>query len=256
MTKLYENCFRMVNIAYVCEISDACRLHGIDTNEVIDAAATKPFGFMPFYPGLGVGGHCIPVNPYYLFTNNRLPILERATSMMHRRPSKMAMKFCHRCTTSQTVSNQGEPLSPMPEPSSLPRLLIVGVAFKSGQSDTSGSPALTFARSLYEVGCEKLAFYDPLIEDGRISWLEKLHKRKWNRAYLDREFDGIAVCMKQKGTDFSVLRGLKKAFLWSFVPLDGKRLSEQSVSNKTKHANQGALKFLEEVSNWSLASKG
>ena len=82
MTKLYENCYRMVNIAYVNEIADACKNHDINPNEVIDAAATKPFGFQPFRPGLGVGGHCIPVNPYYLFVNNELPVLEFASTRM------------------------------------------------------------------------------------------------------------------------------------------------------------------------------
>lgn len=76
MTKLYENCYRMVNITYTNEMSDACLRHGIDSNEMISAAATKPFGFQEFRPGLGVGGHCIPVNPFYLFANNpQLPVL-------------------------------------------------------------------------------------------------------------------------------------------------------------------------------------
>ena len=66
MTKLLENIFRSVNIALVNELALLCERMGIDIWEVIDAASTKPFGFMPFYPGPGVGGHCIPVDPYYL----------------------------------------------------------------------------------------------------------------------------------------------------------------------------------------------
>ena len=63
MSKLFENCFRLVNIAYANEIADACQAHGIDPHEMVRACATKPYGFMPFTPGLGAGGPCIPVNP-------------------------------------------------------------------------------------------------------------------------------------------------------------------------------------------------
>ncbi|KAI6912549.1 UDP-N-acetyl-D-mannosamine 6-dehydrogenase [Hortaea werneckii] len=73
MTKLFENCYRMINITYVNEIADACQKANIDVNELVDAAATKPFGFQAFRPGLGVGGHCIPINPFYLMANNDLP---------------------------------------------------------------------------------------------------------------------------------------------------------------------------------------
>ena len=222
MTKLFENCFRMINIAFVNEMSDACRSHAIDPNEVIKAAATKPFGFQAFYPGLGVGGHCIPVNPYYLFTNNRMPLLEKATHNMEQRPHRMAVRFHRRCTRRLLPHNSAEPPSPLPESSAPPRILIVGVAFKPGQSDTVGSPALTFAKSLSELGCERLAFYDPLVEGVKVNWLEKLHKRRWNRAYLNKEFDGVAICVKQQGIDFGVLRGVHNPFVWRFVTLEGK----------------------------------
>ena len=233
MTKLYENCYRMVNIAYVNEISDACRMHNIDPYEVIDAAATKPFGFQPFYPGLGVGGHCIPINPYYLFTNNHLPVLEMATNMMQHRPHRMAQDFRYRCMPNYPILNTDEPPSPLPEPCALPRILVVGVAFKPGQSVTSGSPALSFAKSMSDNGCERLAFYDPLVDDEKLCWLEKLRKRRWNPTYLDNEFDGIAVCIKQKGVDFSVLKRLKKTFVWSFISLDDEKLPNKPlVSNE------------------------
>lgn len=88
MCKLYENCFRMVNIAYVNEISDMCNHLNINPHEMINASSTKPFGFMPFYPGIGVGGHCIPVNPFYLFKNGHLPVLKYSTELMQMRPKK------------------------------------------------------------------------------------------------------------------------------------------------------------------------
>ncbi|KAI4151071.1 MAG: hypothetical protein LQ340_003712 [Diploschistes diacapsis] len=254
MTKLYENCYRMINIAYVNEISDACRAHAINPDEVIDAATTKPFGFQAFYPGLGVGGHCIPVNPYYLFANNRLPMLEKATSMMLQRPQKMAVRFHQRCMTRYLSNSTADPPSPLTEPFSPPRVLVVGIAFKPGQSDISSSPALAFAKSLSDTGCERLAFYDPLVKE-KIPWLEKLHKRRWNRTYLDREFDGIAVCLKQKQINFSVLRGLKHAFVWKFVALDNPKVFQDRSSGKPNSLGFEPILPLIDTANVSLMPK-
>lgn len=75
MTKLYENYQRMAMIAYANEMADACIPHGVDPFEV-SSAATKPFGYAPFAPSLGVGGHCIPINPYYLLSNSTFPLLQ------------------------------------------------------------------------------------------------------------------------------------------------------------------------------------
>ena len=208
MTKLYENCYRMVNIAYANEISDACRNHGIDPFEMIKAASTKPYGFQPFYPGLGVGGHCIPVNPFYLFANNKaLHVLDRATKLMCARPRKLAHNFHRRC---------------LPEPKAarlnvMPRVLVVGVGFKPGQAEISNSPGLTFAEQLKKTGCARLAFYDPLVPQGSIPWMEKLDSSAWNVPYVDAEFDGIALCTRQHGVDFNVARNLNRAFVRSFV---------------------------------------
>jgi nucleotide sugar dehydrogenase len=90
MTKLYENCQRMMGIAFANEMADACITHEIDPYEVSKAAASKPFGYMPFEPGLGLGGHCIPVNPYYLFCNSEFPLLKAATQKMEQRPEMIA----------------------------------------------------------------------------------------------------------------------------------------------------------------------
>ncbi|KAI1862445.1 hypothetical protein JX265_009159 [Neoarthrinium moseri] len=92
MMKLYENCQRMVCIAYANEMADACVPHGIDPWEVCRAASTKPFGYMPFTPSLGVGGHCIPVNPYYLLSNSDFPLLKNATEKMWQRPAAVGQK--------------------------------------------------------------------------------------------------------------------------------------------------------------------
>ncbi|KJZ76506.1 hypothetical protein HIM_04235 [Hirsutella minnesotensis 3608] len=125
MTKLYENCQRMVCIAYANEMADACQKLKIDPFEVCEAASTKPFGFLPFQPSLGVGGHCIPINPYYLIANNDFPLLESATERMRNRPAVIAQRAIRR-------------LSGI----SWPRVLVVGMGFKPGQSHLANSPGL------------------------------------------------------------------------------------------------------------------
>ena len=209
MTKLYENCYRMVNIAYANEISDACRRHGIDPFEMIEAASTKPYGFEAFHPGLGVGGHCIPINPFYLLSNNKnhLPVLERATRLMWSRPKKLARKFHRRCLSEGDAHRV----------SIMPRILIVGVGFKPGQAVISCSPGLSFADHLNSSGCSRLAFYDPLVSQAAVQWMEKLDATAWNTKSLDEGFDGIAVCTQQPDIEFGVLKKLTRTFVRYFV---------------------------------------
>lgn len=202
MTKLYENCYRMVNIAYVNEISDACRGHGIDPQEMISAASTKPFGFQPFYPGLGVGGHCIPVNPWYLLQNNkRLPVLQLATELMLDRPSELAHRFFADCVK---------------EASGTPRILVVGLGFKKGQASLSGSPAVSFAKTLSELGCAKLAFFDPSIAKADVGWMEKLDDPYWTASWIDARFDAVALCNQSDLIDISVVDNLRNAYVRRF----------------------------------------
>lgn len=196
MTKLYENCYRMINIAYVNEIADACDEQGIDAKEVISAASSKPFGFQAFQPGVGVGGHCIPVNPFYLMANNKLPLLQKATSRMCARPDKLALKFIKSIKLkSRRVGRK-------------PRIMIIGVGFKPGQSTLSGSPALQFARAIKKKGCADLAFYDPFVAQKDVPWMRKIKDKEFSVKKLDANFDGVAVCMKQHRVDFDVLAKL------------------------------------------------
>jgi nucleotide sugar dehydrogenase len=195
MTKLYENCYRMINIAYVNEIADACQSHGIDPTEMISAAATKPYGFQAFTPGLGICGHCIPVNPFYLLANNNLPLLQEAAVRMHDRPRAIARKMFDAYIESTVVVRA-------------PRVLVVGVGFKPGQSVLSYSPGIALARGLEEEGCYGLQFYDPLVSQDQVNFMKKLSTDNWNAQYLERNFDIIAVCTKQHDVDFAVLKGL------------------------------------------------
>ena len=213
MTKLYENCYRMVNIAYVNEISDACISHSIDPQEMIGAAATKPFGFQPFYPGLGVGGHCIPVNPHYLFTNNsRLRVLETATKLMQIRPKTQARRY-HRALQGRLFDKQNG----CPEKNNI-RILIVGLGFKNGQTNLACSPALSFAEAIADLGCARLAFFDPSISSSQVPWMEKLDDFFWRAEYIEAKFDGVVICNRATAIDATVLDKLSpKIFVKSYA---------------------------------------
>jgi len=143
MCKLYENCFRMVNIAYVNEISDMCELLGINVHEMVNASSTKPFGFMPFYPGVGVGGHCLPVNPYYLFNNGNLPLLYFSTLTMEHRPSQKAKQIVQMYPNAQNI-------------------LVIGIGFKKGESIFTNSSSYQLYKLLLKYG-KNVMVYDPFI---------------------------------------------------------------------------------------------
>lgn len=186
MCKLYENCFRMVNIAYINEISDMCEKHGINTYEMIGASSTKPFGFMPFYPGLGVGGHCIPVNPYYLMKNGSLPVLEFSTHLMEKRPKKKASELV---------------LQYQPD-----RILVVGVGFKKGESLTTNSPGYALYEELVELG-KVVDVYDPIVQSECLkNDLHFLSKCNFNANYLMDNYDLTVVNLGLDEDDTSVLR--------------------------------------------------
>ncbi|OIW25530.1 polysaccharide biosynthesis protein vipA/tviB [Coniochaeta ligniaria NRRL 30616] len=211
MTKLYENCYRMVNIAYVNEIADACKSHGINPHEVIDAAATKPFGFQPFRPGLGVGGHCIPVNPYYLFVNNELPVLEFASTRMWARPARLAQELYNDTfAAKKAFSNQQSHGDRQDEAL---RVLIIGVGFKPGQNVISCSPGLAYAEAMRDIGARDLSFYDPLVPQSDVPWMRRLKQQEFAAENLDQSFDIIAVCMKQTGVDWRQLEAVQKCIV-------------------------------------------
>lgn len=202
MMKLYENCQRMVCIAYANEMADACTSHDIDPYEVCGAAATKPFGYMPYAPGVGVGGHCIPVNPFYLLSNSSFPLLEAATSSMWSRPGRIA----ERALTS---------LRQEPKTVGLPRVLVVGMAFKSGQSSLSNSPGLDLAKELMASQEADVAWADVLVNQDAIPQIPRLADDEWRKQSLE-SFSMIIVALKQRDMDFSMLEGLEgvKVEMW------------------------------------------
>lgn len=192
----------MINIAFVNEIADACEMKGIDPLEVVRAASSKPFGFQPFMPGLGVGGHCIPINPYYLFAsyNNDpsvLPLLRQASTTMWSRPANLAKQLVQDLTPSLPVSEL--------------RVLVVGAAFKPGEKIVSCSPTVLFMRALQnDLGAKKVNFADPLVSQAGVPDVPKFNDAMWDANVIDQEFDVVCVGLRQRGLDFGVLEQCKK----------------------------------------------
>jgi len=153
LTKLLENIFRSVNIALVNELAQLCDRMGIDVWEVIDAAATKPFGFMRFSPGPGLGGHCIPIDPFYLTWKARefgfsTEFIELAGKVNEQMPY-----FC-RSLVSQALNHSRQ------QALKGARLLVLGVAYKPDVSDIRESPALKLLSLLVDAGAN-VVYHDP-----------------------------------------------------------------------------------------------
>jgi len=154
LAKLYENVFRNVNIALANEFALMCRRLGVSAKEVIDAAATKPFGFMPFYPGPGIGGHCIPVDPLYLSWKLRLDGYES-------RFIALADEI-NRAMPSHVVDVTAEALNRQRRCLNGARILALGVAYKRGVGDIRESPALEILKRLREKGAD-VSYADPRV---------------------------------------------------------------------------------------------
>ncbi|PON29997.1 nucleotide sugar dehydrogenase [Trichoderma gamsii] len=195
MTKLYENCQRMMGIAFANEMANACIPIGIDPYEVSNAAATKPFGYMPYSPGLGVGGHCIPVNPYYLLSNSAFPLLQAASEKMYARPAEIGERIIDELYSKRAGED-------------MPRVLVVGMGFKRGQSHLVNSPGLELVESLAKWEKVTVSFADPLVSQQALPNLTRLDDANWTAEYLEENFDMIVVAFKQDGLDFDVLNKL------------------------------------------------
>jgi len=152
MTKLLENIYRCVNIALVNELKQLCQRMGIDIFEVIDAAKTKPFGFQPFYPGPGLGGHCIPIDPFYLSWKAkqfdfRTRFIELAGEV------NVAMPYYVIEQTAAALNEHGKPLKNS-------RILVLGMSYKRDVDDLRESPSLTIIELLRQRGAV-VSYNDP-----------------------------------------------------------------------------------------------
>jgi UDP-N-acetyl-D-glucosamine dehydrogenase len=197
LAKLLENTFRHVNIALVNEMAMVCHELGIDVWEVIEAAATKPFGFMAFTPGPGVGGHCIPLDPTYLAwqvrrdVGHQFRILEQAQDVNAHMPGWVAARI-------------GEALNEHAKPLKGAKVLVLGVSYKPDVGDVRESPSLRVMSALARRGA-KLAFHDPFVDavtlDGRRLARTELTARAVAGADL------VALLVPHSGYDLEWLAG-------------------------------------------------
>jgi UDP-N-acetyl-D-glucosamine dehydrogenase len=158
--KLVENSFRTVNIALVNELKTALEAMDVDVWEVIEAAATKPFGFMPFYPGPGIGGACIPVSPAYLAwraadAGSDTPLINLARASNDAVPEMLAARMA-----AELAARNGSALAETGQPLTGQRILLMGIAYKRDVEDTRRSPALVLLDELEKLGAE-VDYHDP-----------------------------------------------------------------------------------------------
>jgi UDP-N-acetyl-D-glucosamine dehydrogenase len=198
--KLTENIFRSVNIALVNEMKIVCEAMGVDIWEVIDAAKTKPFGFMPFYPGPGLGGHCIPIDPFYLsWKAKEFDITTRFIELAGEINSAMPYRVVERLALALD-QRSGKGLNGA-------RVLIGGIAYKKNVDDMRESPALKLIELLEERG-SKIDYFDPFVPKIPMTREHaELAGRKsviW-REDLTADYDATLIVTDHDGVDYAAM---------------------------------------------------
>ena len=189
LSKLLENTYRHINIALVNEMAVFCQDMGIDLWEAIRAAATKPFGFQAFYPGPGVGGHCIPIDPNYLSSRVRdlgypFRFVELAQEINNRMPMYVAERALRLLNREQKATNGSQ-------------VVLLGVSYKADISDIRESPAIDVARQLLKLGAI-VSYVDPHVERFSVDGIDVERRTDWLEAV--------------RGADLTVLLSAHSAF--------------------------------------------
>ncbi|HAM47350.1 MAG TPA: nucleotide sugar dehydrogenase [Alphaproteobacteria bacterium] len=198
--KLMENIFRSVNIALVNELKHVYASMGVDIWEVIDAAKTKPFGFMPFYPGPGLGGHCIPIDPFYLTWKAReydVPtrFIELAGEINSRAPHLVVERLVRELSDRKGMGARGA------------RILMLGVAYKKNVDDMRESPALVLMQQLERRGAQ-VDYYDPHVPTLSVT---RAHRELAGRTSVAWDiaafanYDAALICTDHDGVDYAAL---------------------------------------------------
>jgi UDP-N-acetyl-D-glucosamine dehydrogenase len=221
MEKLLENIFRSVNIALVNELAQLCdRMGGINMWEVVEAAATKPFGFMPFYPGPGIGGHCILIDPYYLswlareydFQTNFITLAAETNENMPFYVKNMVMRE----------------ISMLPVTFPEANILILGVAFKRDVDDTRHSPALKVIELLHHDGARKISYNDPFVPSIEIE---------------GEKFASIEISKKAlQNADCVLITTDHSSYDYEFIVKNARRVID--ARNATKNVKKGREKIV------------
>jgi UDP-N-acetyl-D-glucosamine dehydrogenase len=197
MVKIYENTFRAVNIALANEVKLLCERMDLDVFEVIEAAATKPFGFMPFYPGPGLGGHCIPIDPFYLTWKAReydfpTKFIELAGEINSSMPYHVLDR------TVKGLAALGVPIKGA-------RVLVLGVAYKRDIDDVRESPALKIMQLLQKEGA-RIAYHDPYIPK---MWKMREYAFDLSSSPLTaralKEADAVVITTDHQGVDYALV---------------------------------------------------
>ncbi len=201
MEKLLENIFRSVNIALLNELARLCeRMGDINIWEVIDAASTKPFGFMPFYPGPGIGGHCIQIDPYYLdwlakAYDFQTKFIEIAAEINEDMP------FYVRDLILKVISN-------MPIAASEANVLILGTTFKRDVEDSRNSPAVKLIELLHKEGMKNVNFNDPFMKNIKLD--DKIFRCQPLSEKVLRESDVVVIVTDHTSYDYEWITAFSK----------------------------------------------
>ena len=201
LVKVYENTFRMINIALANELAQACDRLDVNVWDVVDAAATKPFGFMKFTPGPGLGGHCIPLDPHYLSWKMRTlayktRMIELASEINGEMPGFVVRKVA------DALNEEAKALKRS-------RILILGVAYKRDIDDLRESPALEILRLLQEKGAD-IAYHDPfcleIVDDGHTPLTGlPLHSVELTEDAL-AQTDAVVIVTDHTAVDYGMVR--------------------------------------------------
>ena len=194
MTKLLENTFRIVNIGLVNEIAIMCDRLGINVWEVVEAASTKPYGFIPFYPGPGLGGHCIPVDPHYLSwklrtLNYRARFIELAGEINAEMPEYVVGKIADALNRVKKSVNGSS-------------VLILGVAYKRDIDDVRESPALDIIKLLCNKGAE-VTWHDPYVRE--LKGMESLTRAEAVTSELLSQADCVVITTDHSTYDWEAI---------------------------------------------------
>ena len=216
MVKLLENTFRAVNIALVNEVALMCDKLNLNVWEIIDAAATKPFGFMPFYPGPGIGGHCIPLDPHYLSwklktLNFYSRFIELAGEMNSKMPEYVVSKV------NDALNSKGKSIKNS-------KILVLGAAYKKDVADVRESPALDVINLLL-VKEAKVSYYDSYIPVIKNCACGKNLSSEKNLNGLNK-YDAVVIVTNHTDIDY------KKILKDSKVIIDSRNAFKNSKSNK------------------------
>ena len=222
MTKLLENTFRMINIGLVNEMAMVCDKLGVDVWEVIDAAATKPFGFMKFYPGPGLGGHCIPIDPHYLSwkmksLNYKTKFIDLAAEINTAMPEYVIQNVLNGLNHHKKSINGSS-------------VLLIGMAYKKNIEDLRESPSIDIYNLLVEKGA-KVNYHDPYCPIVKVDGNSELKSKKLTEKLLQNS-DVVVITTDHSNIDYQFIVDNAKLVV-----------DTRNVTKKLKHTKNKVLKL-------------